>query len=74
LLVLLPHPVNINNCLLKAKSEGKRTLGKTRHRREDNIKMDSQEVGCGSMGWIELIQYRERWWPIVNAVMNLRVP
>jgi len=33
---------------------GKRPLGRHRHRREDNIKMNLQEVGCGSMDWIEL--------------------
>jgi len=31
------------------KPEGKRPLGRTRHRREDNIKMDLQEVECGGM-------------------------
>jgi len=45
-----------------------------RHRWEDNIKMDLQEVGCGGMDWIKLAQDRDRWWAVVNAVMNLRVP
>ena len=42
--------------------------------REDNIKMDLQEVGCGCMDWIELAQDRNRWWALVEAVMNLQVP
>ena len=34
------------------KPESKRPLGRPRHRWEDNIKMDLQEVGCGGMGWL----------------------
>jgi hypothetical protein len=32
------------------KHEGKRPLGRPRHRWKDNIKMDLQEVGCGGYG------------------------
>jgi hypothetical protein len=59
--------------VLVGKSEVKRPLGKPRHRWEDNIKMDLQEVGCGSMDWIGLAQDRDRWRALVNAVINLRV-
>ena len=51
--------------------EGKRPVGKPRCRWEDNIKMDLQEVGCGGMDWIQLVQERDRWRALVNAVMNL---
>jgi len=60
--------------VLVGKPEGKRPLGRPRHRWEDNIKMDLQEVGCGGVDWIELAQNRDRWRALVNAVMNLRVP
>ena len=59
---------------LVGKSEGKRPLGRSRHRWEDNIKMDLQEVGCEGMDWIDLVQDRDRWRALVNAVLNLRVP
>jgi hypothetical protein len=59
--------------VLVGKPEGKRPLGRPRHRWEDNIWMDFQEVGCGHMDWIGLAQDRDRWRTIVNAVMNLWV-
>jgi hypothetical protein len=49
------------------KPEGKRPLERPRHRWEDYIKMDLQEVGHG------VAQDRDRWQALVNAVMNLWV-
>jgi hypothetical protein len=60
--------------VLVGKSEGKRLLGISRNRWEDNSKMDLQEVRCGGMDWTDLVQDRDRWWAFVNMVMNLRVP
>ena len=60
--------------VLVGKLEGKRPLGRPRHRWVDNIRMDLQEVGCGYMDWIGLAQDRDRWRMLVSAVMNLRVP
>ena len=59
--------------VLVGKPEGRRPLGRPRHRWED-IKMDLLEVGCGCLDWIELAQGRDKWRALVNVVMNLRVP
>ena len=58
--------------ILVGKPEGKRPLGRPRCRWEDNIKTDIQEVGGGG-DWMELAQDRDRWWALVNKVMNFRV-
>ena len=47
--------------VLVGRPEGKISLGRPRRRWEHNIKIDLQEVGCGSMDWIELDQDRDRW-------------
>ena len=46
--------------VLVGKLEGKRPLGRPRHIWEDNIKINLQEVGCGGVDCIELIQ--DRMW------------
>ena len=56
------------------KPEGKRPLGRPKHKWEDNIKVDLREVGCGGMDWMKLAQDRDRWRALVEAVMNIRVP
>ena len=59
--------------VLVGKPEGKRILGRPRRRWEDNIKIDLQKVGGGG-DWMELAQDRDRWWALVNTVMNFWVP
>jgi hypothetical protein len=56
------------------KPEGKSSLGRPRHRWEPNIEIVLQEGGFGGMDWIDVVQNRDRWRALVNAVMNLRFP
>jgi hypothetical protein len=56
------------------KPEGKRPLGRPRHRWEDNNKMELRETGWGGMYRINLAQDRGQWMALVNMLMNLRVP
>jgi hypothetical protein len=56
--------------VLVGKPEGRKPLGRPRHRWEDN-RMDLWEVGCGYVDWMELAQNRDRWHVLVSAVMNL---
>ena len=60
--------------ILVGRPEERRPLGRHRHRGEDNIKMDLQEVGWDCVAWIDMAQDRDWWRALVNAVMNLQVP
>jgi hypothetical protein len=59
--------------VLIGKSEGRSPLVGPRRRLEDNIKVRFREIGSGcrlelsGSGW-------DQSWPLVNAVMNLRIP
>jgi hypothetical protein len=59
--------------VLVGKPEGKRPLGRPRHRREDNIKLDLQDVEGGRGDWIELVEDRDRWRVLEGKVRNFRV-
>jgi transposase len=60
--------------VLVERPEGKRPLGRPRHRWEDNVKMVLEETGFDGANWIQLAQDRVQWRACVNTVMNLRVP
>jgi hypothetical protein len=57
--------------ILARKPEGKRPIGRPRHRWEDNIKIDLRERGWDGMDWIDLAQDRDQWRALVNIVMDL---
>jgi hypothetical protein len=55
-------------------AEGKRPLGRPRHRWVDNIRIYLEEIGWGGLDSIGLAQDRDKRRALVNALMNLRVP
>jgi hypothetical protein len=66
---------NRNACrILVGKPEGKRSLGRPRHRWEDNIKIHFRDIGFGDVDWIDLARDGDQWRALVNTVMNLWVP
>jgi hypothetical protein len=64
-----------NACnILVGKPEGKRPLGRRRHRWKDNIEMYVREIGWEVVDWTHLSQDRDQWQDVVNMLVNLRVP
>jgi len=59
--------------ILMWKTQGKRPLGRTRRKWEDNSKIDIQKVGW-EHGLDYLAQDRDRWRALVKPTMDLRVP
>ena len=60
--------------LLIGKPTGKKPLGRPRHRWEDNIRMNFQQIGINASNWVDSTQDRDYWRAVVNAALNLRVP
>jgi hypothetical protein len=60
-----------NACrILVGKPGGKRQLGRHRHRWENSIKIDIRTIGWDGMDWIDLVQDKDHWSVLVNAVMK----
>jgi hypothetical protein len=56
------------------KPEVERPLGRPRHVRENNMKMDLKEIEWGGMDWISLTQDMDLWLALVRTVRTLLVP
>ena len=57
------------------KPTGKRPLGRPRHRWEDNVRMDLEEIGVNAGNWVDSAQDTNYYWrALVNAALNLWVP
>ena len=59
--------------VLMGRPEGKRPLGRPRHRWGIILK-DLRDVGCDDTYWIVLAQDRDQWRVYVRAVMELQTP
>jgi hypothetical protein len=60
--------------ILTGKSTGKRPLGRTRRRWEDNIRMDLKQIGINTKNCVDSIQDIDYWKALVNAALNLQFP
>ena len=60
--------------LLTGNPTGKRPLGRSRRRWEDNIRMDLEEIGINAGNFVDSAQDRDYWRALINAALNLRVP
>jgi hypothetical protein len=58
--------------ILVRKREEKRPLGRRRSRYEDNTEMEFREIGWEVVDWMHVAHDRDKWWALVNMVMNLR--
>jgi hypothetical protein len=60
--------------ILVGKPEGKRPLGRLRRRWENIIRMHLREIVWEDVDWMHVVQIKNHWLPLVNTVMDLRVP
>ena len=60
--------------ILTCKPTGKRPLGRSRRRWEDNIRTDLKVIYINTENWVDSAQDRDNWRALVNAILNLRIP
>jgi hypothetical protein len=52
--------------------KGRRPLGVSKRRWEDNIKTNVREIELAGMDWINLTQVRDQFWCLFNTIMNIQ--
>jgi hypothetical protein len=57
--------------VMERKFEGKRPLGRHRHRWKDNIEMHLEEMGWEGVDWIDLAEDRDKEGAHTDTGMNL---
>ena len=60
--------------ILVRKPEDRRFFWRSKHRTENNIKKYLKEKGSDGIKLIHLAQNWDKWWVLVNMVMNLEIP
>lgn len=60
-----------NDRILVGKPHRKQVLGKLRRRLDDN-KMNSGEIICEDVRWMELAQYHVKWWALIWVDSTIR--
>ena len=61
-------------CFQNLNCQTYRSLGRSRRRWEDNIRMDLEEIGVNAGNWVDSPEDSDYWRALVNAALNLRVP
>jgi hypothetical protein len=41
---------------------------------EDDTKITLEEISCEGMDWINLSQYKDKWWAVVNTLLKVWFP
>ena len=59
--------------MLTSKPTRKNPLGRPRHRLEDKVRMDLEEIGVDVENWVDWAQGKEYFRTLVNSTLNLWV-
>ena len=73
------HVARMEDCrivfkIIAGKPKGNKPFGRPKHRWEDNIRMDLEEIGINTRNLLDSAQNRDYWKAFVNAALNLWVP